>query len=251
MCKTAGGPKGTAAADFPLFNDDRPPKTNQDDEGTMIRSITPSSSPDVDADQGEEQPSSPSNELHPTPIDPFKFDIKSWTEWEATFSMKTLPSSKALDKPPTVDFFCRPLKSSLLIPAKSPLTFSPQRGPIDLNSETVKPREPELKAINLFDGKRFDRKPLAQARTRKPRSFSVSAFRTAQNSSGTSHGMEAPVFGSGDELEFDWPSEEIKRACEAHLAKDQDWIWPAIDFLPSGSTKNGKEDTEMGEVQQS
>ena len=247
MCRTVGEPKGTAAAHFPLMT-----IINQDDERTMIRSITPSSSAGGDTDQGEEQPSRPSNELHPTPIDPFKFDIKSWNQWEATFSMKTLPTSRALlDKPPTVDFFCRPFESSLLTPAKSPLTFTPQRGPIDLNSESVKPREPGLKAINLFDGKRFEKKPLAQARTRKPRSISVSTSRTAQISGGTSRGMEAPVFEDGNEFEFDWPSEEIKRACEVYLAKDQDWIWPPIDFLPSVSTKDGKEDTEMGEVQQS
>jgi hypothetical protein len=78
---------------------------------TMTRIITPSSSPEVSNAQSENEDESEEKAprrlpLKFMPTDPFKYNLKSWEDWEREFSVKPLPPSFALKEPPTVDFFC-------------------------------------------------------------------------------------------------------------------------------------------------
>ena len=47
------------------------------------------------------------------------------------------------------------------------------------------------------------------------------------------------------ELEFDWPSEEIKRACEDLFPGNKEWMLPALNWI--APDENGG---ELGEMMQ-
>jgi len=45
-------------------------------------------------------------------------------------------------------------------------------------------------------------------------------------------GISAPEVDDSVDLEFDWPSEAIKRACEELFPGNKQWILPALNWIP-------------------
>src|SRR5579862_507911 len=136
---------------------------------------------------------------------------------------------------------------SWLMAAKTPLTFSPQLGPIDLFSVDTKPREPTSGPINLFDNKPYKR---IQAKADESVAFGESVQRS-YSVVVPQGGVEAvprsrifaPPIKDSETFEFDWPSDEIRRACESFFVKDQEWKLPALNWIPAEPT--GLEDDTM------
>jgi hypothetical protein len=60
----------------------------------------------------------------------------------------------------------------------------------------------------------------------------------------------APIANDTDELQFDWPSEEIKHACEGLFPGSKEWTLPALNWIaPEGSHNDGKKDEPMQGIQ--
>jgi hypothetical protein len=134
----------------------------------------------------------------------------------------------------------------LLIAAKTPLSFSPRKGPIDLiriPSETSTLEDGEIQTskgpINLFDEKSYKKQsvePMQEIRAEEKEQ----ELRT-----------EGGVWAASDpeELVFDWPSDEIREACEEMFANDEECILPALTWI--AEEKERVDDTgEMQDVQQ-
>jgi hypothetical protein len=58
------------------------------------------------------------------------------------------------------------------------------------------------------------------------------ALRTGKGQDGGQGGTEAPPVNDDKELEFDWPSEEIRRACEAMFPHGDPEVLPALKWIP-------------------
>jgi hypothetical protein len=133
----------------------------------------------------------------------------------------------------------------LLIAAKTPLSFSPRTGPIDLiripseasameDGESQTSRRP----INLFDEK-------SQKQSVEP----MQEIRVEEKDQElrTEGGIWAP--SDPEEFVFDWPSDEIREACEEMFANDKECILPALNWI--AEEKERVDDTgEMQDVQE-
>src|SRR5579862_5764569 len=113
---------------------------------------TPSSGSSSPKPTTEPTPSIPPH----TPINPFTLNITSWEEWSQTLSPPPLPRSQSLSTPPKINFFCTPFPpATRLIPASSPLTFTPQKAGINLfppeEDISLEERPTSSGPINLFD----------------------------------------------------------------------------------------------------
>src|SRR5947207_1025685 len=94
----------------------------------------------------------------PASTNPFSITIKSWEEWSLKLPPPPrLPRSTALSVPPKVDLFCTLCALTLLIPANSPLPFTPHSGPISLDKKRSETQTVGL--INLFDSKQGEKSP--------------------------------------------------------------------------------------------
>lgn len=128
-----------------------------------------------------------------------------------------------------------------------PLPFEPRPGPIDLSrvsseAPTVEDRETRHNPtgpINLFTKKtnQFGSKKTVK----KTQTVIEEGDRRIEG------GIWAPT--EPEEFEFDWPSEEIKEACEALFAKDDGSILPALNWIPV-EEKNNSDNDEMQDVQE-
>jgi hypothetical protein len=58
-----------------------------------------------------------------------------------------------------------------------------------------------------------------------------SVMHTEEEQNGVRGGIEAPPVDDETELEFDWPNEEIKRACEALFPKGDDAELPVLNWI--------------------
>jgi hypothetical protein len=56
-------------------------------------------------------------------------------------------------------------------------------------------------------------------------------------------GIAAPNVDDTTELEYDWPSEEIRRACEELFPGNKEWMLPALNWIAPDD--NGGEQGEM------
>lgn len=129
-----------------------------------------------------------------------------------------------------------------LIKAKSPLPFAPYQGPISLEDPMKTPTEQSLKPIDLFDMKPYQRPQLPESEETKDTPFVTSP----------QLGGETPAKFTNDtgELQFDWPSEEIKRACEELFPEQKEWILPALNWIaPDGSYNDSEKDEPMQDIQ--
>jgi hypothetical protein len=116
----------------------------------------------------------------------------------------------------------------LLIVAKTPLSFSRRTGPIDLiriPSEASTTEDGEIQTstgpINLFDVKPYKNlsvEPMQEIQTEEK-----------EQEIRTEGGIWAPT--DPDEFVFDWPSDEIKEACEGMFANDTECILPALNWI--------------------
>jgi len=68
---------------------------------------------------------------------------------------------------------------------------------------------------------------------------------------GTGPGIQAPPIRDNEKFEFDWPSEEIRLACEALFVKDEEWKLPALNWIPMEDRQGGRQldGDRMTEVQ--
>jgi hypothetical protein len=134
----------------------------------------------------------------------------------------------------------------LLIVAKTPLSFSPRTGPIDLiriPSETATTEDGEIQTstgpINLFDEKSY----------KKPSVEPMQEIQTEEKEQEirTEGGIWAPT--DPDEFVFDWPSDEIREACEGMFANDKECILPALNWIAE-EKKRVVDLDEMQDVQE-
>jgi hypothetical protein len=181
--------------------------------------------------------------LHKTksaPIDPFSINITSWEQWSTTITPSPRPST-SLQTPPKVELFCISSVISVTYSATKPLPFTPRRQPGNLtHSETSRRQGP----INLFD-----KKPFKQTQSQ--------ADGTIEMMSGEIHtdegrlienGIPAPVIHDNKEFEFDWPSEEIKWACEELFPGNKEWSLPVLNWIAKEDEDN-QEGEVMGNIQ--
>ena len=117
----------------------------------------------------------------------------------------------------------------MLIKAEEPLPFTPYTGPISLDT----PGQVDVHGpINLFD-------PEPLRHQEPPENFSSSPQRVntpqstdeEQIAGGIAGGIAAPRVDDTKELDFDWPSEEIKSACENLFPGNKEWILPALNWI--------------------
>ena len=167
-----------------------------------------------------------------TPIDPFFVKIESWEEWAS--SLLPPPPNSFISNPPKVDLFCIwQLCQSANPAAKSPLPFIPRPGPIVLHQKKADVQI--IGPINLFDSKPIESEEPAHAEER-------SSLEEVEGA------IFAPV--TNEEFDFDWPSEEIKKACEEMFAKDNDGSLPALNWIaPEDKTDPGGGGGEMQDIQ--
>src|SRR5947207_4230287 len=126
----------------------------------MMVGVIPSTSPSDSYSPPEDiQLIAPHSSDKHTSIDPFSITIKSWEEWPLKLPPPAcfLPRSTSLSAPPKVHLFCILHALTLLIPANSPLPFSPHSGPINLDKQ--RSGKQTIGPINLFDSKRGDKSP--------------------------------------------------------------------------------------------
>jgi hypothetical protein len=122
--------------------------------------------------------------------------------------------------------------------AKSPLTFTPQKGGISLFSKDVQEKTPRQRTespgpINLFDSNPYENLRLTQ------REKTVQEKLPVEHEAGNDHvggGIWAPKI-TDTEFEFDWPNDEIKKACEEFFVEDSGTELPALNWIP---VDNGK-----------
>jgi hypothetical protein len=63
-------------------------------------------------------------------------------------------------------------------------------------------------------------------------------------------GTPAPFANDTEELQFDWPSEEIKRACEELFPGPKEWTLPALNRIAPEEARNEKDkDEPMQDIQ--
>jgi len=191
----------------------------------VVRPLTPATDSDSPEQQEQEVQTNAVHSVKPFPIDPFSFNISSWEEWATVLSPPPPPHSLSLPTPPKINLFCTHQLIKLLIQAKEPLPFTPYTGPITLDSPpSIDVRGP----INLFDLKPLE--PPA------PSNVPVEPSQPVNTPQPTAEerivgGIPAPSVDDTAELEFDWPSEEIKRACEELFPGNKEWILPALNWI--------------------
>jgi hypothetical protein len=121
------------------------------------------------------------------------------------------------------------------------LTFRPQSGPIKLfsrNSEYTHGPSTSTGPIDLFDGQKYTKtispmpiQPTSMDPIIEP-APSLSLSTHLVNVEGESrNGMWAPQIKDNEKFNFDWPSEEIRQACETYFVKDQDWKLPVLNWI--------------------
>ena len=126
-----------------------------------------------------------------------------------------------------------------LIIANVPFNFALRPGPIRLNEKTTETDTLSHPSghINFFDFKPYERRPSRTVEERK----TVEPVEVAEP---LIEGLHAPIPNDADELQFDWPSEEIKLACESLFPGPQEWILPALVIIVPEIEDNGDETGE-------
>jgi hypothetical protein len=121
--------------------------------------------------------------------------------------------------------------SLLLTSANSPLPFIPYPGPITLDKREIPTTSPitldrmEIDAtgpINLFDAKPHQNPKSPQGTPPVQESSSLEPLEEV---------IKAPVVKDTEAFNFDWPSEEIKRACEELFPGTKEWTLPALNWI--------------------
>lgn len=141
----------------------------------------------------------------------------------------------------------------MLISATSPLPFTPYPGPITLNktdiqtTDTITLDRMEVDTtgpINLFDTKPHQS---AQSPQGTPPAQESSSSELLEG------GIGAPAVKDTEEFNFDWPSEEIKRACEEMFPGTKEWTLPALNWIaPEDKTHgDGSGSEPMQDIQHS
>ena len=74
--------------------------------------------------------------------------------------------------------------------------------------------------INLFESKPVEKSP-------EPMTMIEETISDEQ----IEGGIAAPEINDAEELLFDWPSEEIKRACEELFPGNKEWSLPALNWI--------------------
>ena len=62
-------------------------------------------------------------------------------------------------------------------------------------------------------------------------------------------GILAPAVNDAEEFLFDWPSEEIKSACEELFPGDKEWNWPALNRIAPEQKRTDEMGEEMQDIQ--
>lgn len=129
-----------------------------------------------------------------------------------------------------------------MIVAKSPLTFTPLKGGIKLlpdDTENLRTRErTELSGpINLFDSSPYEKSvPMKKTVVEDPMDLAPGKVEG---------GIWAPKIDD-TAFDFDWPSEEIRKACEEFFGEDIESELPALNWIPLESTLDqGVDENEM------
>lgn len=203
-----------------------------------MAAVSPTSPPTDSLSPGQQDPN-PIQQSKPFPIDPFSFNISSWEEWTTVLCPPPLPHSSSLPTPPKINLFCTYHPSNLLIQAKEPLPFTPSPGPITLDSPAS---IPVAGPINLFDSKPLEQPAPSNDPIEPPQQVNTPQSTEEERIEG---GISAPNVDDTTELEFDWPSEEIKRACEDLFPGNKEWMLPALNWI--APDENGG---ELGEMMQ-
>lgn len=119
-----------------------------------------------------------------------------------------------------------------MIIASSPLTFTPQKGgitlfPVNGDEEIVSRERTESPGpINLFDSTPYKefKSMLKEKRVEKAEETVVGGIWASKV--------------SGERFEFDWPSEEIRKACEALFPQQgQNEELPVLNWIPDEITE--------------
>jgi hypothetical protein len=92
--------------------------------------------------------------------------------------------------------------------------------------------------INLFESKPSEKSP-------KPATMIEETISEEQ----IEGGIVAPTISDAEEFLFEWPSEEIKRACEELFPGDQEWNLPALNWIAPEENRTGKMGEEMQDIQ--
>jgi hypothetical protein len=128
-----------------------------------------------------------------------------------------------------------------------PLSFEPRPGPIDLSrvsseASTVEDGETAHNVtgrVNLFDENPYQIRS-EEVVKQTPPPIEEEDVR-----------IEGGIWATAEpeEFEFDWPSDEIREACEALFANDKESTLPALNWLPE-QQRNIWNTDEMQDVQE-
>lgn len=116
------------------------------------------------------------------------------------------------------------------------MPFNPHRGPIALDQKPTDLQS--IGPINLFKSKPVEKLP-------EPVTMSEETVSDEQ----IEGDIVAPTVNDAEELLFDWPSEEIKRACEELFPGDKEWNWPALNRIAPERKGTDGMGEEMQDIQ--
>lgn len=63
-------------------------------------------------------------------------------------------------------------------------------------------------------------------------------------------GIRAPPVNDDARFKFDWPSEDIRRACEEFFPGRREWILPVLNWIPPEQHPQEQRGTDDGESMQ-
>jgi hypothetical protein len=63
-------------------------------------------------------------------------------------------------------------------------------------------------------------------------------------------GISAPTIHDSEEFQFEWPSEEIKRACEMLFPGSKEWNLPALNWIAEERQEDNTSGEQMQDIQQ-